>query len=289
MANYITSNICSDSLSRTFISLSSTVTKEASINEHFHVPISIIGHNQATKTHAMIDSRVSTLFISQNLVTSSRMMTQKYQQSIRLLNIDGTDNKAGFVTNYVVLVIEVGGVKMEEIFTVSNICSGDVIIGIDWLRHHDPKISFKNGTMEIPEKKSLTAYATTEEEESKERKIREKLPEHYWKYIDIFRKSRAESLPEHSASDCAINLKPDFVPTKAKTHPLSQPQREALEVWIADQLQKGYICPLKSPMSSPFFWVQKPGTTGWIDARPCQDYRKLNKVTIKDNYPMVMV
>lgn len=175
---------------------------------------------------------------------------------------------------------------MEEILTVSNIGSKDIIIGIDWLQHHDPKISFKNGIMKIPEKKVLPTYATTEEEEMEERKIKEKLPEHYWKYVDIFCKSQGERLPEHSASD-HTNLKPDFVPTKAKAHPLSRPQREVLEVWIADQLQKGYICP--SPMLSPFFWVQKPGTTEWIDARPCQDYRKLNEATIKDSYPMVMV
>lgn len=58
------------------------MTKEATINEHFHIPISIIGDNRAIKTHAIIDSGASTLFISQNLVTSNKMTTHKYQQPI---------------------------------------------------------------------------------------------------------------------------------------------------------------------------------------------------------------
>lgn len=93
-------------------------------------------------------------------------------------------------------------------------------------------------------------------------------------------------MPEHKETDHAINLKPDFAPTKAKPYPLSAPQREALRVWLDDQLRKGYIRPSKSPMSSPFFWVQKPGTTKWIGSRPCQDYRKLNAHMIRDNYPL---
>lgn len=123
----------------------------------------------------------------------------------------------------------------------------------------------------------------------KERRFGRNSQNSNWKYTDLFRKSKAERLPEHSETDHAINLKPDFIPVKAKPYPLSKPQLQALEQWLEEQLRKGYIRPSKSPMSSPFFWVHKKGTTDWIDSRPCQDYRKLNERTIKDNYPIPMI
>lgn len=164
--------------------------------------------------------------------------------------------------------VEVAGVKMQEVFTVTDIGTEEVIMGIDWLRNYDPIISFKKGTLEIPQTRKMKAYATTEVGEGVEREVREellnmedeegkkiweKLPKQYWKYTDLFRKSKAERLPEHSETDHAINLKPDFVPIKAKPYPLSKPQLQALEQWLEEQLRKGYIRPSKSPMSSPFF------------------------------------
>lgn len=262
--------------------LNSTI-KETPTNEHLHIDLCIIGRAQTIKAKAMIDSRASTLFISDCYIQEHNMTTRKYPLPIRLLNIDRSNNAAGMVTD----------IGMEE-----------VIMGIDWLRNNDPIISFKKGTLEIPQTRMMKAYTTTEEEERVERevreellgmedeeghRIREKLPKQYWKYTDLFCKSKAERLPEHSETDHAINLKPDFVPVKAKPYPLSKPQLQALEQWLEEQLCKGYIRPSKSPMSSPFFWVHKKGTTDWIDSRPCQDYRKLNEGTIKDNYPIPVI
>lgn len=76
---------------------------------------------------------------------------QKYSKPIILLNIDGTRNKKGSITDYCILNIEIGEKKMEEILTVAGIGKEDIIIRIDWLHHHDPQISFQHGTMEFLE------------------------------------------------------------------------------------------------------------------------------------------
>lgn len=57
---------------------------------------------------------------------------------------------------------------MEEIFTIAEIGNKDIIIGIDWLRHHNPIISFKDGTMEIPEVLFASRTEVKVEQESKE-------------------------------------------------------------------------------------------------------------------------
>jgi hypothetical protein len=55
-------------------------------------------------------------------------------------------------------------------------------------------------------------------------------------------------------------------------------EKNELDKFISENLQKGYIRPLKSPMASSFFFVRKKGG----DLQPCQDYRYLNKNTIKN-------
>jgi len=83
----------------------------------------------------------------------------------------------------------------------------------------------------------------------------------------------------------AINLDEDFVPKMAKAYPLSPKEKEAAEKFVDKNLREGKICPSKSPQAAPFFFVAKKD--GFL--RPCQDYRYLNKHTIKDTYPLPLV
>ena len=62
--------------------------------------------------------------------------------------------------------------------------------------------------------------------------------------------------------------------------PLSQ--REVAELEIENMLQKGVIESSCSPWASPIVLVKKKGGS----TRFCDDYRRLNTVTIKDAYPL---
>lgn len=161
-------------------SISSTIVNTISINEHFHVPITITRWTQTINVAAMINSGASTLFINKTFVNHHQIPVRKYSNPIKLLNIDGTENEVGSITEYCVLQIEIRGKSMEEVFTVAGIGKEDIIIGIDWLRHHDPKISFKKGVLEFPDHSVFYASATGIESEE-DCKIQEKLPERYWK------------------------------------------------------------------------------------------------------------
>jgi len=50
-------------------------------------------------------------------------------------------------------------------------------------------------------------------------------------------------------------------------------------------LRKEYIRPSKSPQTAPVFFVGKKDSKKWI----VQDYRYLNKWTIKNNYPLPLI
>ncbi|CCM07168.1 uncharacterized protein FIBRA_09507 [Fibroporia radiculosa] len=94
-----------------------------------------------------------------------------------------------------------------------------------------------------------------------------------------------ERLPEWKPWDHAINLEANFKPQQEKVYLLSPAKLKELDAFIEENLQKGYIRPSKSPMASPFFFVNKKSG----DLQPCQDYRKLNDTTIKNAYPISRV
>lgn len=58
-----------------------------------------------------------------------------------------------------------------------------------------------------------------------------------------------------------------------------------MEEYIQEALKQGYIHPSTSPAASSFFFVAKKD--GGL--RPCIDYRALNKITVKFQYPLPLV
>jgi len=66
---------------------------------------------------------------------------------------------------------------------------------------------------------------------------------------------------------------------------LSRNEQEEVQQFIDDHLRKGYIRPSKSPQTSPVFFVGKKDGR----KRMVMDYRRLNKQTIKNNYPLPLI
>ena len=79
------------------------------------------------------------------------------------------------------------------------------------------------------------------------------------------------------AWDHAIELKKGFTPKKGKMYSLSREEREEVQAFMEDQLQKGYIRPSKSPQTSPVHFVAKKDSK----RRMVQDYCHINQWTIK--------
>ena len=77
-----------------------------------------------------------------------------------------------------------------------------------------------------------------------------------------------------------IDVKKRFVPKKGKVYPLSREEREEVRKFVKEQLQKGYIRPSKTLQTVLVFFVGKKDGKKWM----VQDYKYLNKWTIKNNY-----
>jgi hypothetical protein len=104
------------------------------------------GRNRKADIRALVDCGVTTLFISERFVKSKEIRTRKLMKEIPVRNIDGTSNVAGPILCFAELGLKIGDHEKEKaVFMVTDLGSDDVIIRIDWLKYHNPKIDWNVG------------------------------------------------------------------------------------------------------------------------------------------------
>ena len=97
----------------------------------------------------MVDSGATTKFMNRRFVRENKVRTQKLKYPIPLYNIDGSLNKAGSISEVAVLHMKIGDHEEKVVFTVTDIGPEDVILGLDWLREHNPEIDWEQGSFKL--------------------------------------------------------------------------------------------------------------------------------------------
>ena len=149
---------------------------------------------------------------------------------------------------------------------------------LGWKKQEEKKKKKEMRRLTTDEEIAIARIVAKKEEELDEkdmivvRKIEEMVPRWFHKYLKMFEKKESERMLTRKAWDHAIDLREGFVPKKGKIYPLSRVEREEVQEFIKDQLRKGYIRPLKSPQTSPVFFVLKKDGK----KRMIQNYRYLN-------------
>jgi len=96
-----------------------------------------------------------------------------------------------------------------------------------------------------------------EEIEIRSMEAEQLVPKRFHQYLKVFEQIDSEQMPIRKPWDHAINLKEGYKPRKEKMYPLSWQERDEVEAFTTEQLQKGYIQPSKSPQMAPVFFVPK--------------------------------
>jgi hypothetical protein len=99
-------------------------------------------------------------------------------------------------------------------------------------------------------------------------------------YSDIF--SSPTGVPLHCQVKHPIDLTPNAPLPNGPVYHRSLLENEEIKRQIQELLHKGHIHPSSSPCGSPIVLVQKKDGT-W---RLCIDYRALNKITVRNRYPI---
>ena len=107
------------------------------------------------------------------------------------------------------------------------------------------------------------------------------LPRVVYEYADVF-PDELPGLPPQRVVDFGIELRPGTSPISMTPHSMAPVKLQQLRVQLQDLLDKGFIRPSTSPGGAPVLFSKKKDKT----LRLCIDYRQLNRVTIKNRYPL---
>eukprot|EP00253_Pinus_taeda_P006753 PITA_06753 len=100
-------------------------------------------------------------------------------------------------------------------------------------------------------------------------------------FTDVF-PEEIPGLPPKRNIDFTIELVPGATPISRAPYRMSVPELTELKMQLQELLDKNYIRPSVSPWGAPVLFVKnKDGTF-----RMCIDYRQLNKLTMKNKYPL---
>ena len=116
-------------------------------------------------------------------------------------------------------------------------------------------------------------------------KAEAEIPEYLREFEDVFAKESFDTLLEQKPWDHAIELEPGSKPTNCKVYLLSPKEQVELDAFLGENLRTRRIRPSKSPMASLVFFIKKKDGSLWL----VQDYRALNAVTIKNQYPIPLI
>ena len=107
------------------------------------------------------------------------------------------------------------------------------------------------------------------------------LPRVVCKYEDVF-PDELSGLPPHRDVDFFIELHPNTSPISMNPHRMAPVELHELKVQLQKFLNKGFIQPRTSPWGALILFAKKKDKT----LRLCIYYRQLNRVTIKNRYPL---
>ncbi|GKA12231.1 putative reverse transcriptase domain-containing protein [Tanacetum coccineum] len=187
----------------------------------------------------------------------------------------------------------------------------DVIIGMDWLVERDAVIvcgkkevhvPYKNKTLVVKgdsgasrlkvlscikarkyiERGSQLFLAQVTEKEPSKKQLQDVPVIH--NFLEVF-PDDLPRLPPPQQVEFRIELVPSAAPVARAPYRLAPSELKELSDQLKELLEKGFIRPSSSPWGAPVLFVKKKDGSFCM----CIDYRELNKLTVKNRYPLTRI
>lgn len=240
---------------------------------------------------ALIDSGAEGNFLDRDFAHEAGLEVESLTTPLVATTLDG--KLLSKVTHRTVpLTLLLSGNHKEQIsFNLISAPQSPIILGYPWLQLHNPHFDWVGGKILSWSShchsvclQSALPPAGSHQPQTEPPDL-SNVPEVYHDMLEVFSKEQALSLPPHRPYDCAIDLLPGAPLPTSRLYNLSRPEQEAMEQYIQNSLAAGIIRPSSSPVGAGFFFVDKKDKS----LRPCIDYRGLNKITVKNKYPLPLI
>ncbi|GKC02829.1 putative reverse transcriptase domain-containing protein [Tanacetum coccineum] len=166
----------------------------------------------------------------------------------------------------------------------------DVIIGIDWLRRcHtvivcDEKLVLNEKLVQVPYGNETLTFCGNKSSNGRESQLTiiscSKAQEYMAKGCQDL-----PGLPPTRPVEFQIDLIPGAAPVARAPYRLAPSEMKELSEQIQEISDKGFIRPSSSPWGAPVLFDKKKDGS----FKMCIDYRELNKLTVKNHYPLLRI
>ncbi|CAJ0927360.1 unnamed protein product, partial [Ranitomeya imitator] len=253
------------------------------VQSKFLLSVTLICSLSSYSVMAFVDSGAALNLMDLEYAKRCGFFLEPLQCPIPLRGIDATPLAKNKPQYWTLLTMCMAPAHQEVIrFLVLHNLHDVVVLGLPWLQAHNPVLDWKSMSVsswgcqgvhgDVP---FLSISSSTPSE----------VPEFLSDYRDVFDEPKSNALPPHRDCDCAINLIPGSKFPKGRLFNLSVPEHAAMRSYVKESLEKGHIRPSSSPLGAGFFFVAKKDGS----LRPCIDYRLLNKITVKFQYPLPLL
>jgi hypothetical protein len=112
------------------------------------IPVSFRTSYARADKQILVDSGATDNFIDPRLLKRLGLRSLRLERPRKIWNIDGTNNRAGMISDYVDLNVQSGNKGTKMRFLVTDLGLEDLILGYPWLAYFEPKFSWKEGVID---------------------------------------------------------------------------------------------------------------------------------------------
>ncbi|KAI3470676.1 hypothetical protein Pfo_027339 [Paulownia fortunei] len=154
----------------------------------------------------------------------------------------------------------------------------EVILGMDWLTKYHATIDC---IKKIILNKGCVGYLASVLDTSVETQLKPENVDVVQEFVEVFPDDLL-GLPPNREIEFVIDVMPGTTSISKAPYRMALTELKELKVQLQELLDKGFIRPSYSPWGAPVLFVKKKDGT----LRLCIDYRELNKITVKNKYPL---
>ena len=140
------------------------------------IKVKLQGKYESVKINAMIDSGATEDFIDKRICDKHQITTKVAERPREIYLADGNLSEMGSITHIAEVPMEIGGHRELATLQVANLQNHEIILGMPWLKGHNPKIDWEEQKITFDSErcitwcldKSATIYAVPETEAQEE-------------------------------------------------------------------------------------------------------------------------